>query len=302
LVLRLPPEFDAPCYLSRYPDLTGMRRSQLREHWRHEGRLGRRNAAPVTNREELLGCLAGASQLLEIGPFDNPSLESLRRPGLQIDYADHFSREEMVDRARLYPERNPDAIPPIRYVLSRGGYGQIEQRYDAVVSHHCLEHQPDLIGHLLQVAQLLKPAGVYLFTLPDQRRCFDRFLPPTTLIDVVTAHLEQRTRPPLQALVEHKCFTVRPWRDASNPLAEVQPQLRELLNAALEEYQNHPYVDVHCWKFTTERFRRLLRQLTTISYLPQATRWRTYNFCNEFAVVLGFNEAAHALFTEALDG
>lgn len=288
LVLQLPPEFDAPSYRRRYPDLASLRRSQLRKHWRQEGRRGRRNASTVENREELLLCLRDADHLLEIGPFDNPSLETIRRPDQVIDYADYFSREEMVVRARLYPERNPDAIPLIRYVLSEGGYEQIEQRYDAVVSHHCLEHQPDLIGHLLQVGQVLKPGGVYLFTLPDQRRCFDRYLPPTNLIDVVTAHLERRTRPPLQALVEHKCFTVSQWRDAVDPLEKLPSQLRELLDLALVEYQCHPYVDVHCWKLTNERLRRLLRKLVSLAYLPASTIIQSYNFGNDFAVVLRF--------------
>lgn len=134
------------------------------------------------------------------------------------------------------------------------------------MSHHCLEHQPHLIGHLLQVAQLLKPAGVYLFTLPDQRR----------------------SRPPLQALVEHKRFTVTDWLKAPNPLDGVGPPTRALLEAALEEYQAHPYVDVHCWKFTNERFRRLVRQLVALAYLPASTSLRTYNLGNDFAVVLGF--------------
>jgi SAM-dependent methyltransferase len=288
LVLSFPPEFDAAVYRSRYADLADLRRSQLKEHWRQEGRRARRNAAPVDNRDDLLRCLQPAGHLLEIGPFDNPSLEPLRRPGLQIDYADHLSRAELVERARLRPERNPEAVPPIRYVLAEGGYGQIQQRYDAVVSHHCLEHQPDLIGHLLQVAQLLKPDGAYLFTLPDQRRCFDRHLPPSGLIDVVTAHLERRSRPPLQALVEHKCFTVTDWLKAPNPLDSVGPPTRALLEAALEEYQAHPYVDVHCWKFTNERFRRLVRQLVALAYLPASTSLRTYNLGNDFAVVLGF--------------
>ena len=289
-LLQLPPEFDPSSYRQRYADLAGLRRAALKQHWLEQGRRSRRNASPVEDRRQLLACLQPAERLLEIGPFDNPSLEPLRRPGLQIDYADHFSREAMVERARLYPERNPEAIPPIRYVLADGGYGQITERYDAVVSHHCLEHQPDLIGHLQQVAQLLNPGGVYLFTVPDQRRCFDRFLPPTHLIEVVTAHLEQRTRPPLQALVEHKCFTVRDWREATSPLDRLTPQLREQLEAALLEYQAHPYVDVHCWKFTNERWRRLLRQLVALGYLPVGTRQRTYNFGNEFAVVLGFGD------------
>lgn len=295
-MLRLPPEFEPSCYRQRYPDLADLRRSQLRKHWREVGRRSRLNAAPVNNRNELLACLNRAQHLLEIGPFDNPSLEQLRRPGLHIDYADQFSREEMMARAELIPEHNPSAIPRIRYVLSEGGYGQIQQRYDAVVSHHCVEHQPDMIGHLHAVAQLLKPEGVYLFTVPDQRRCFDRYLPPTTLIDVVTAHLERRSRPPLQALVEHKCFTVADWRREGNPMKHLKPQLRELLDSALEEFQSHPYVDVHCWKFTCESLRRLLRQLTALDYLNSTCRWQTYNFGNEFAVAMGFSAAAQKAF------
>lgn len=301
-MLQLPPEYDPASYRRRYSDLADLSRAQLREHWRQLGRGRRRNASTVENRDELLLCLQGADHLLEIGPFDKPSLEPFRQSSRVVDYADHFSQEQMVERAQLYPERNPNAIPPIRYVLGKGGYAQIAQRYDAVVSNHCVEHQPDLIGHLLQVAELLKPGGLYLFTMPDLRRCFDRHLPPTNLIDILTAHLERRTRPPLQALVEHKCFTVSPWRDAPNPLKQLHPQLRGLLDAALEEYQQHPYVDVHCWKLTSASFSRQLRQLVTLTYLPAAAYWHTYNFGNEFAVALGFSEQARSSFLHVSDG
>jgi len=229
-----------------------------------------------------------ADHLLEIGPFDNPSLGVLQRPGRQIDYADQFSQEELVARARQIPGRRPERIPPIRYILSQGGYEQISQRYEAVVSHHCVEHQPDLIRHLQQVADLLKPGGVYLCTLPDYRRCFDRYLPPTTLIDVLTAHLERRTRPPLRAVIEHRCFTVQNWRQAPDPTQVVDPRLPERLNKTLNEYEAQPYVDVHCWKFTNQLFRRLLRQLVNLGYLPLGSHWRTYNLGNEFAAVITF--------------
>lgn len=285
-----PREFDASSYRNRYPDLTGLKRTQLRRHWRQEGRRNGRNASLVESREQLLACLDKASHLLEIGPFDNPSLEAFRRPGLEIDYADHLSQNEMKARAEQIPGRNCDHVPPIRYVLSQGGYQQISQRYDAVVSHHCLEHQPDFIDHLKQVAQLLKPGGVYLCTLPDQRRCFDRYLPPTTLIDVITAHLERRTHPPLQAVIEHRCFTVQNWLDGPDPTEVLPPQLPRMLKQACQEYQSHPYVDVHCWKFTSQRFRKLLSQLTLLGYLPKSTHWHTYNLGNEFAAVIAFHD------------
>jgi SAM-dependent methyltransferase len=288
-VLELPTEFDPKSYRKRYPNLASLRRSELRKHWRTQGRHNSLNASPVENRDELLGCLQEAEHLLEIGPFDNPSLEFLRRPGLMVDYADHFSREEMVDRAQNIKGRDPQRIPPIRYVLAQGGYEQITQRYNAVVSHHCLEHQPDMILHLQQVATLLKPGGVYLCTLPDHRRCFDRFLPPTTLIDVVTAHLEARTRPPLQAVLEHRCFTVQNWRHAADPIKQPDTELPKRLRAALDEYLGTTYVDVHCWKFTNDRFRQLMRQLLTLNFLPAQTQWKTYNFGNEFAAAITFD-------------
>jgi hypothetical protein len=74
LVLSFPPEFDAALYRSRYADLADLRRSQLKEHWRQEGRRARRNAAPVDNRDDLLRCLQPAGHLLEIGPFDKGNI------------------------------------------------------------------------------------------------------------------------------------------------------------------------------------------------------------------------------------
>jgi len=284
-----PPDFDATSYRDRYSDLKGLNRTQLRRHWRREGRRNGRNASTIEHREQLLACLGDASHLLEIGPFDNPSLEGIRRPGMEIDYADHLSQGEMKARAKQIPGRHCDRVPPIRYVLSQGGYQQISQRYDGVVSHHCLEHQPDFIGHLNQVAQLLKPGGVYLCTLPNQYRCFDRYLPPSTLIDVITAHLEKRTHPPLQAVIEHRCFTVQNWLHAPDPTKELPPNLPAMLNSALQEYQNHSYVDVHCWKFDNQQFRQLLSKITLLGYLPKGTHWRTYNLGNEFAAVITFH-------------
>jgi SAM-dependent methyltransferase len=102
----------------------------------------------------------------EIGPFDRPAVEFLHGPGVVIDYADDLDTAELMARARTIPERNPDTVPLIRYVLSNGGYGQIKSQYDAVVSQHCLEHQPDLVAHLQQVARLLNPHGIYLCSIP----------------------------------------------------------------------------------------------------------------------------------------
>jgi len=289
LVLRLPSRFDAKAYRDRYEDLSQMRPSELREHWRRYGRSEGRNASSIDNREQLLACLRGASHLLEIGPFDRPSLRPLEGAGCKVDYADYLSRDQLVQRASAIPDRKPSDVPPIRYVLSDGGYEQIRQPYDAVVSHHCLEHQPDLIDHLLRVSTILSPGGVYLCTVPDMRFCFDHFLPPTGLVDIIAAHLEKRLRPGLHSVIEHRCFTPHDWQKGRDPFRRVTPGLRAAIDAALGEYSSCDYVDVHCWKFTGALLSGLIRDLAILGFLPSDLSCRLYNLGGEFALAMAFD-------------
>ena len=100
-LLRLPAGFDPRIYRNRYPDLADLRLSQLRKHWRSQGRQAGRNGSCLDDASQLLQCLLPARLLLEIGPFDKPSLERIRQPGQQIDYADVLSQEEMRERAGM---------------------------------------------------------------------------------------------------------------------------------------------------------------------------------------------------------
>lgn len=292
----LPPAFEPSSYRARYAKIAGLRRSELRQHWHSIGRRDGDNASSVSTWPELLHCLHSCRSVLEIGPFDRPAVEFLRGVTVAIDYADYLSTAELVARAREIPERNPETVPPIRYVLSNGGYGQIADQYDAVVSQHCLEHQPDLIAHLCQVAGLLRPHGMYFCSMPDRRRCFDRYLAPTTLVNVLAAHFEGRTRPPLESVLEHRCFTVSDWCSAPDPTIHLPMNLRESLNRASLEYLSNAYVDVHCWKFTSESLRRIVINLVALGFLPESTRTRAYNFGDEFAMAFAFSPEAHSAF------
>lgn len=296
-VLLLPPAFDPWTYRERYSKLRRLRRSELRLHWQQQGRRDGDNASAVATWANLLQCLKPCRSVLEIGPFDRPAVEFLRGPGVVIDYADYLDTAELMARARTIPERNPDTVPPIRYVLSNGGYGQIKSQYDAVVSQHCLEHQPDLVAHLQQVAGVLNPHGIYLCSIPDRRRCFDRHLAPTGLVNVLAAHLEGRTKPSLESILEHRCFTVSDWHNAPDPAVALPVNLRDRLEQACSEYRANPYVDVHCWKFTSESLRHLIKSLVALGYLPATTSVRFYNLGNEFAMALAFSSEARPAFT-----
>ena len=133
-------------------------------------------------REDFLSLLAGKNSLLEIGVFDTPTLNFLYTSNASkvIHYADWFSRDELIERATVIKnaggDRNPSEVPEIKWILSQG-YSQINYAYDAVVSHHCLEHQPDLIRHFLDVRSILADGGWYFVSLPDKNFCFDHFIP-----------------------------------------------------------------------------------------------------------------------------
>lgn len=292
----LPPNFDPISYRKRYSELTGLRRSQLREHWRGGGSREGRNAASIESCNELLNCLQPAHNILEIGPFDNPSVEFLREYGVSVDYADYFDSTDLVARASSIEGRNPESVPFIRYVLSKGGYEQIAEKYDAIVSSHCVEHQPDLITHFLHIGRLLKPHGIYVCSMPNRRRCFDRHLAPTQLVNVLTAYFEKRQKPSLESVLEHRCFTVSNWHDDPDPADVLPSNLKERLAQACREFESNSYVDVHCWKFTGDSIRRILQRLVKLNFLPAATKIRTYNLGNEFALAVAFSVDAHSAF------
>ncbi len=49
--------------------------------------------------------------------------------------------------------------PKIEYLSPTGDLTIVNRRFHAVLSSHCIEHQPDLIRHLQHVAALLDPGG-----------------------------------------------------------------------------------------------------------------------------------------------
>lgn len=239
----------------------------------------------VNSRHSFLRRLRGKMSLLEIGVFDKPSLEFLRQNHITIDYADWLSKEELEARAKLlkHHDRDPENIPDIKYIL-KNGFDQINARYDCVVSHHCVEHQPDLIRHFIDVFSVLNSKGSYLFSLPDKNRCFDRYIPQSTIVDALEAFYLKRTTPSFKSILEHRCFTSQGVLDRTNPYGCRNPRLTERFTAAFTEYCEEDYVDVHCWQFTPGSFKRLYSQIVALGLLPRFRNPRVYPGWSEFYV------------------
>jgi SAM-dependent methyltransferase len=286
----LPPDYNENIYRN-HDDLAGFSTDQLLSHWRTYGLKEGRSASTVRDRPSLLAMLADLPirSALEIGCFDQPSLEHLRQKGIVTHYADYLSEAELKARAAQLPGRNPSMIPPIDYILS-SGYEQIKRKYDIVVSHHCIEHQPDLLSHFLSVSKILRPKGLYIASLPDKRKCFDHFLPASSLIDVLTAFYEKRTKPGFQSVLEHRCFTAGNYENSKDPIwnADAGSASRQGFDRAFQEFSASPYVDVHTFQFTSFTLQNIVRQLVQYSFLPETARVTIYNGGSEFYMALRF--------------
>jgi SAM-dependent methyltransferase len=290
LFAMLTPEYNESLYQD-YDDLRSFSSEQLSRHWQNHGLKEGRRASTVRDRESFSRLIAELPirSALEIGCFDKPSLEQLRNTEVVVHYADYLAEAELKQRAQHLPGRDPAMVPPIEYVLS-DGYDQIKRKYDLVTSNHCIEHQPDLLSHLLWVANILSPKGLYIASIPDRRKCFDHFLPSSSVIDVLAAFYEKRTKPSFKSVLEHRCFIVDDYGNAEDPLwnFEVGRASRQGFDRAFQEFVSSPYVDVHTFQFTAFTFKNLMKQLAAYAFLPQTTQIMVYNGINEFYIALQF--------------
>lgn len=238
-------------------------------------------------RQGFLASIPGTAEALEIGPFCNPALT-----GPNVRYADIMDAEALRERATSRG-RSPGRVPEIDHVLPNGDLSQIAARFDLVFSSHCVEHQPDLIHHLAQVAELLRPGGSYHLIIPDKRFCFDHFLPETLIGDVLQAHEDARRVHTLRSIVEHRGFTthnrsLRHWLGMHGSIhgprrmARIAHAIRQRAKACED------YVDVHAWQFTPGSFLNLISELSELKLSPLRPErvWHTPFPRMEFMAVL----------------
>lgn len=258
----LPKECEPTVYRSRYSDLAHMTDAELLAHYRTYGRHEGRIANRLCDRNDFAALIPVTATALEIGPFHSPLLR-----GPNVTYFDVLSREGLVARAERHG-LDPSGIPPIDYVSPHGDLRIIDCRFDFVLSSHNLEHQPDPIGHLQAVAELLSPGGGYFFLMPDKRYCFDHFIPESNLAEMIVAHRDRRRTHILRSAIEHIALTThndcgRHWRGDHGVIYE---NIEERLQASMREFEHAQgrYLDVHAWYFTSDSATTILSVLHEI--------------------------------------
>jgi SAM-dependent methyltransferase len=279
--------FNAAYYKGRYSDLMHMSDSEALQHFVTYGHREGRQSSNVAGREVLIPQIPPDHPALEIGPFGAPQIS-----GPYARYADYLSTDELRKRA---PDHGFEAerCPEIHYVLRDVELGAIPERFWSVFSSHCIEHQPDLIKHLHDVATIMEPGGRFFLVVPDKRYCFDHFVPESNLADVFLAPAEKRRLHSLRSiLISQSMLThndpTRHWNGdhGEMPIAESG---QAALDAAVAQYtrsmETGEYIDVHAWQFTPQSFHAICSSLFALGFTTLkpvaigATMWGRTEFC-----------------------
>ena len=272
------PEFDPAFYRAHHADLATFSDEQLIEHYRLHGKSEGRRCAAMAEHPPFLDALRDIKPTLEIGPFYRPAFR-----GEGVRYLDFMDTAALRARA-VTVGGDPAGVPHIDYV---GSLADVGEKFRLVFSSHSIEHQPDLLRHLLEVSAVLEDGGLYALLIPDCRFCFDHFLPVSNIGEVFAAHEERRTRHPLAKVIEHFALTThneapRHWQgDHGEVIFDIGR-----VHDAIHAHKSGQYVDVHGWQFTPDSFREIVSRTESITKLRPLRVYQTPVGNVEFCAIL----------------
>lgn len=241
--------------------------------------------------------------ILELGPLHRPIIGKETYPNAA--YCDIRSTEEIkalysgndyLKQTGLYVP--VEEIVEIDYVI-HGSYTQSlpNEAFDGVIASHVLEHMPNLIFSLQDIANVLKPGGTFCICYPDLRYSFDHFRTSSSFRDAYPLFLQNNQTNPEMAL---DFFT--------NAVAENEASfywegegVDELLPYGTEKEAGEIFQmcmdgkvtdDVHYWPFTDRSFLKFLYDCTRFRLLPyRLTAFQaTKRNCQRFMVMLKKDE------------
>lgn len=214
---------------------------------------------------------------IEFGAFDLPTVE----PGVgQCAVADVRSEIQLAQIFGVPLEQiaTVDGIIEPRVETHR----QIEHRVDYVILCHVLEHVPDVVEMLDDLARLLVPGGLLFLALPDKRETPDAERNSTTLSRLIERHVEKAKGPSLTELAE---FSLA-WREDAR--IDYKTSMRDFYHALRSE-QLFGSPDVHCNVWRDEEFAEQIQELIRggyVRHLEWVAMQRTEAPYNEFYVAL----------------
>lgn len=204
----------------------------------------------------------GSGVGLEIGPLESPTVT---KPPWDVRYVDVLDTESLREHFRGDPNVSTDRIVDVDFALQCDGKlrslaeaAAPAAPYQWAIASHVIEHVPDLVGWLADIASLVDDGAPLFLVVPDRHYTFDVARPPTTVGQILEAHSLGRTIPSERAVFDHYRSVVEIsaaalWAGASPadaPRTFTLEQAAELRAQA----QRGEYVDSHVWVFSPSEF------------------------------------------------
>ena len=125
-----------------------------------------------------------------------------------------------------------------------------------------------------------------ILAVPDKRKCFDLFRPPSTTSSALLAYHERRTRHTAATLFDYAAFVANKDSDTGWTFDDTrQPRLASTLSGAVEHWKlgSRPdYFDAHQWIFVPASFQLMVLELSGLGYLDLRVEACAENPSTEF--------------------
>lgn len=245
----------------------------------------------MTRTEKMLeGLDLGTAVGLEVGALCNPIVPPAT-PG--IFYVDHVDTPALREKYKDHPHVDLEKLVEVNGVWGEKTLAEAAAAVtpvDFFVASHVIEHVPNLIGWLQEIATVLKPGGQVRLAIPDRRYTFDLLRRETGLADVLAAYLVKARTPQTRQIIDHienvvRVDAERVWNASLDRRSLVKHHTADDMFRVLDDIrENGAYHDVHCWVFTPHSFAELMGRLADLEYHSFAcqrfhdTEYNTYEF------------------------
>ena len=229
-------------------------------------------------RPELAGIDVAVMRGLEIGPLASPRVGKNEGP---IRYLDHASTDELKQKYATNPVMRTKlhTIVDVDYVIGANktiadAVGK-DAPFDYVIASHVIEHIPDPVGWMAEVASVLRPGGILSLIIPDKRYSFDINRAVTDISDLVDANLRNLRQPSYRQAYDFYARAIAGQVDADAVWAGAADYTTTLpdhhddpdaaaLAACRRMQTSDAFVDVHCYVFTPDSFLDLFAKLARL--------------------------------------
>jgi len=254
--------------------------------------------APIS-REQFANTIPTSAKLLEVGPYAKPQF---RRPDYNVTYADISSIEDIRANAHKYGQIDesliPDQIDIIIAPEARPTF-TTDLKFDCIFSSHNIEHQPDIVNHLKEMAAVAVGQETKFFlAVPDKRYCFDHFQAPSIVTEMIGAHWDGIRRNRYAKFLQTELYRAhnnpfQHWQNDNGPYPyeqDITPEwiakVKDLMAQA--DKLKDQYVDTHAWQFTPNSFAHSVQTLYALGLQPWKVLaiFETQFGTNEFFAIL----------------